>query len=293
MTIVRMLFAIGAAMIGLAARPAMASNSTAAIPCSDINIIYEKDPTLGAQIYGPLIDQAMHYFDDRHMFGENVHVDFGVMTPLQEIDYFRAWCRANPDEKIAVGMRALYQHMADLTAHGSAAPVPPPPEGAVPPTEVPPPPLVLDTYKVAIARANGESSGALLKDVEQAHPVAMMVLAKRLFDEGRLDDADFWYYEGKLRWLSYLHSHPELQGPFGEAEKFQVFDADISPDIDWCASKDLPNHLKIQQAVLDWDASHPDLFTPADSPAKVHARDGLKQLMANETASAAGNQQGP
>jgi hypothetical protein len=132
----------------------------------------------------------------------------------------------------------------------------------------------------ASAQATNEPIAQLTHDVEHMHPVAMYVLAKRQFDAGNLDEATFWYYEGKLRWLAYIHNNPSLQGPTGEADRFSVFDNDISPDIDWCVTENIPNYVSIIGRVLDWDAAHADDFTPNDSAAKQKTRDGLKDLLA-------------
>jgi hypothetical protein len=131
------------------------------------------------------------------------------------------------------------------------------------------------------AKAANEPIEQLTHDVEHMHPVAMFVLAKRQFDAGNLNEAVFWYYEGKLRWLAYLRSDPARQGPFSEADRFGVFDHDISPDIDWCATEDVPNYIRIVNSVIDWDAAHPDDFTPNGSATKEAAREGLKRLVAS------------
>ncbi len=126
-------------------------------------------------------------------------------------------------------------------------------------------------------KANREPLDDLVRDVEHMHPVAMFVLAKRMFDQRRGDDATFWLYEGELRWKARLAANSNLQGPFGEADRYQVFFADISPDIDWCASEDVPTLIKIYDRVLDWDAAHPDDFAPSGK-AKDDIRQGLKGL---------------
>jgi hypothetical protein len=126
------------------------------------------------------------------------------------------------------------------------------------------------------ARAMKEPLDDLTRDVEHMHPVAMFVLAKRLFDAGRLDDSVFWFYEGQLRWKSYLQ-YSNASGPFGEADRYGVFFEDLGPDINWCAADNLPALLKTYDKVLDWDASHPDDFTP-NGPVKDAQRKGLKDL---------------
>lgn len=72
-------------------------------------------------------------------------------------------------------------------------------------------------------KANREPLDDLVRDVEHMHPVAMFVLAKRMFDQRRGDDATFWLYEGELRWKARLAANSNLQGPFGEADRYQVF----------------------------------------------------------------------
>ncbi len=136
------------------------------------------------------------------------------------------------------------------------------------------------------AQATREPIAQLTHDVEHMHPVAMFVLAKRQFDVGNLDEAQFWYYEGKIRWLAYLHNNPELEKGLNEGDRFDVFDNNFSPDIDWCASADVPNFIKIVNRALDWDASHPDDFTPNDSAAKTSVREGLKGLLERTAAQA-------
>ena len=46
--------------------------------------------------------------------------------------------------------------------------------------------------RAAVERGAHEPVAELLHDVEHTHPVAMMLLAKRLFDAARRDEAVFW-----------------------------------------------------------------------------------------------------
>lgn len=118
---------------------------------------------------------------------------------------------------------------------------------------------------LAESRAAKEPLDALLKDVDHAHPAAMFILAKRLLDAGRKDDAVFWFYEGQLRWRALmLTSNPDVEPIVnGEQDHFKVLFADIGPDINYYAHGDIPGLLKTIDRVLAWDASHPDDFTPA------------------------------
>lgn len=57
---------------------------------------------------------------------------------------------------------------------------------------------------------NAMSSADLMGVVSgDAHPVAYYVLAGKLFEEGRKDEAVYWYYAGQLRFRVLLTCHPE------------------------------------------------------------------------------------
>jgi hypothetical protein len=129
------------------------------------------------------------------------------------------------------------------------------------------------------AKAAKEPLGDLLKDVEHQHPAAMFILAKRLFDGGRRDEAVFWFYEGQLRWRALIRStNPGGQPIFnGEQDHFDVLFSDVGPDINQYAFGDIPALRKTIDSVLNWDAAHPDDMTPSGQ-AKDDSRDGLKKL---------------
>ncbi|MFZ5670855.1 MAG: hypothetical protein ACOY4K_15310 [Pseudomonadota bacterium] len=135
-----------------------------------------------------------------------------------------------------------------------------------------------------VRRVADLSVDELLKAVEQEHPVAMFVLARRLLDVGRNDEAVFWFYEGQLRWRAYLFEHPELGGSGGvlsetEGDQFaRWFNALREPLNAWAVG-DFEGMLATYQAVLDWDSGHPDPLTPAGE-AKDRSREGLKELAA-------------
>ena len=131
----------------------------------------------------------------------------------------------------------------------------------------------------ATAKAAREPLDGLVKEVEHQHPAAMFILAKRLFDAGRRDEAVFWFYEGQLRWHALIrNSNPGGQPVFnGEQDHFDVLFSDVGPDINHDAFGDIPALRNTIDRVLDWDASHPDDFTPK-GPVKDGARDGLKKF---------------
>jgi hypothetical protein len=131
----------------------------------------------------------------------------------------------------------------------------------------------------ATSKAAKEPLDDLVKDVEHQHPAAMFILAKRLFDAGRRDEAVFWFYEGQLRWRSLIrNANPSGQPIFnGEQDHFDVLFSDVGPDINHYAFGDIPALRRAIAAVLDWDAAHADDFTPHGS-AKDASREGLQKF---------------
>lgn len=132
-------------------------------------------------------------------------------------------------------------------------------------------PVAHEAIDEATARATGEPLDQLVKDVEHLHPVAMMLLAKRLNDAGRNEEALFWFYESQLRWRGRLGSDPF------EDDAFERLFSDVGPDINHFAQRHIDLWLKVLDDVLAWDAKHPDDFAGAK---RDTSRDGLVQFRA-------------
>jgi hypothetical protein len=169
-----------------------------------------------------------------------------------------------------VGLQCAAAILALSANAGAAAPAFAEPQGAV---------------AQAIASARTEPLDDLVRDVERQHPVAMMLLAKRLFDAGRKDEAVFWFYEAQLRWRARLRQNPELGqggGPLlgeNEAERFQRLFHSLGSDINEYATGDIQGLIKTLDRVLEWDAAHPDAFAPP-GPGKDWARQDCKDFQA-------------
>jgi hypothetical protein len=125
--------------------------------------------------------------------------------------------------------------------------------------------------------ASSEPIDQLARDVDHLHPLAMALLAKRLFDMNRKDEAVFWFYEAQLRWLARFATFPELNrggdalSGESEGDRYGRVLGDIGPDINRYAADDVPALLKTLDRVLEWDAAHPDAFSPP-GPGKEQAR---------------------
>ena len=123
--------------------------------------------------------------------------------------------------------------------------------------------------------AETEPLDTLIADAPHEHPLAMMVLAHRLFEAGRKDEGVFWFYLGQLRWRAYLAADPDDSESQMFGQLFQTW----APTFSEYAGGDIAAMLRMFQAVLDWDAAHPDNFTPPGG-ARDQARQGLRALAA-------------
>ena len=139
--------------------------------------------------------------------------------------------------------------------------------------------------------AAGEPVDQLARDVDHLHPLAMGLLAKRLFDMNRKDEAVFWFYEAQLRWLARFATYPELNrggdalSGESEGDRYGRVLGDLAPDINRYAADDVPALLKTLDRVLEWDAAHPDAFAPP-GPGKEAARKKFAEYRASVEAHA-------
>jgi hypothetical protein len=128
------------------------------------------------------------------------------------------------------------------------------------------------------------STADMLANIEGEHPAAYYVLAKRLFQEGKKDEAVFWFYTGQIRFRSRLMSHPNLPKD-GEPAVFSSLSEVIGRPINEYAFGDIPKLITIIDRALAWDAAHASPFAPKG---KVHdgVRAGLEKMKAEVLASA-------
>jgi hypothetical protein len=114
--------------------------------------------------------------------------------------------------------------------------------------------------------------------IEAKHPAAFFILALKLFEQGKRDDATRWFYIGQIRYRAYLATNPNLN-PSGDPALFSSLFHSVGPTINGYAFGDIPQLQKIIDQALDWDAKHPDSFTPK-SAKRDEVRDGLVKLRA-------------
>lgn len=128
-----------------------------------------------------------------------------------------------------------------------------------------------------IATARDLPVDELIQTIEQGrtHPIAMWLLAKRLYDVDRRDEAVFWFYLGQLRWGTCLRQTPNCGGRERYGRLFET----IGPDLNTHGFRSIPALQSTVDAVLAWDESHPDGFA-ADATIKEQRRQGMREMVA-------------
>jgi hypothetical protein len=126
---------------------------------------------------------------------------------------------------------------------------------------------------------HGGVSGPGEPVLEDTHPAVYYRMTAELLHAGRKDEAVFWYFLGQLRYRAHLAAHPDLE-PSGDPALFASFSEVIGRPVNEYGFGDMPALLMILDAVLAWDDTHPNRFTPKDQFAAAHAgaRAGLKAL---------------
>jgi hypothetical protein len=154
--------------------------------------------------------------------------------------------------------------------------------------------LVLLTLSLVIA-AHGASPTddptkktpeQLKKGIENQHPSTYYILAQKLFESGKKDEAVFWFYAGQLRYRFHLMSNPDLD-PSGDAALFASLSEVIGRPINEYAFGDLKALDATLEKVLAWDEGTANGFTStkAHKAEWTKTREGLtgmrKQVMDN------------
>lgn len=111
------------------------------------------------------------------------------------------------------------------------------------------------------------------------HPAAYYIYAKRLFEEGKKDDAVFWFYVGQLRYRIHLKANPKLD-PSGDPAVFSSLSATLGKALNEYAGGSVKGWVAAMDRALKWDAENPNGFTSKEKFAKIYEenRAGLKEL---------------
>lgn len=117
------------------------------------------------------------------------------------------------------------------------------------------------------------------KQLPDEHPTSYYLYAGRLFNEGRKDDAVFWFYVGQLRYRIHLKAHPDLP-PSGDPAVFSSLSATMGRKINEYAGGSIKGWTGAIDRALKWDAATPNGFTSKKKYAAAHQeiRAGLKAM---------------
>lgn len=123
------------------------------------------------------------------------------------------------------------------------------------------------------------------RDAIAAHPdlirpETLMVLAIRLYDTGQRDDAVFWYYAGRDRFLT-MEAVLDMRSLrlARQAEAVDSFVGALGQVIDGYALCDLDRHQQSEDRAIAWVAAHP--YKPLgyeDLPAQTEDRNAALTL---------------
>jgi len=119
----------------------------------------------------------------------------------------------------------------------------------------------------------------LKKGIENQHPSTYYILAQKLFESGKKDEAVFWFYAGQLRYRFHLLANPDLE-PSGDPALFASLSEVIGRPINEYAFGDLKALDATLEKVLTWDEATANGFTStkAHRAEWTKTREGLKGL---------------
>jgi len=119
----------------------------------------------------------------------------------------------------------------------------------------------------------------LKKGIENQHPAAYYILAQKLFESGKKDEAVFWFYAGQLRYRFHLLANPNLE-PSGDPALFASLSEVIGRPINEYAFGDLKALDATLEKVLAWDEATANGFTSTKEHKAewLKTRDGLKGM---------------
>jgi hypothetical protein len=144
---------------------------------------------------------------------------------------------------------------------------------------VEPPKVAVDAaYDASLASTDPavirKTRDAIAAHPELVKPETMMVLAIRLYDIGLRDDAVFWYYAGRDRFLT-MEAVLDMRSirMARQAEAIDSFVGALAQPIDGYAFCDLARHQEREDRAIEWVAAHPyKMLGYEDLPAQSEDR---------------------
>lgn len=124
--------------------------------------------------------------------------------------------------------------------------------------------------------------GELIRIIPDQHPAFYYVLATRLFEANRKDEAVQWFYAGQLRYRIRLACHPDL-APDTEPALFGSLHETVGRRINEYAAGSPRAWAATMERALAWDAATRNGFEPkaACQAAIADQRRGMGELIAH------------
>lgn len=124
------------------------------------------------------------------------------------------------------------------------------------------------------------SSVEIEQQAEKLHPAALYILAGRLLEEGRGQEAANWMYAGQLRYRFLIEAG---SGPVAQERlQFDVLSEQIGRPVNEYIAGDVDEWLAAMDWALEWDAANDNAVTPKAEHAAAlqQVRSGLADLRA-------------
>lgn len=122
----------------------------------------------------------------------------------------------------------------------------------------------------------------LIRIIPDQHPSFYYILASRLFQANRKDEAVYWFYAGQLRYRIRLACHPDL-APDTEPALFGSLQETVGRPINEHAGADPRKWVATMERALAWDAATHNGFEPK-APCRAaiaEQRSGMSGLIAH------------
>jgi hypothetical protein len=122
----------------------------------------------------------------------------------------------------------------------------------------------------------------LIRIAPDSHPAFYYVLAARLFEANRKDEAAFWFYAGQLRYRIRLACHPNLR-PDIEPALFGSLQETVGRRINEHVGGSTSGWVATMERALAWDSATHNGFEPkaACGAAIADQRRGMGELIAH------------
>lgn len=137
-------------------------------------------------------------------------------------------------------------------------------------------PLAVDTDGVG-----NLSNAEITQTAADLHPGALYILAGRLLEEGRGQEAANWMYAAQLRYRFLIEAGQDPMGQ--ETLQFNALSEQIGRPVNEYIAGDVDEWLAAMDWALDWDATNDNGLTSKTAYAAElkRVRDGLEDLRAH------------